>query len=83
MGTNQMGLVNFYEWNQEVDYKLDMDSTGGTLLKIQFQIVNDEENQNIYFKVSDAQFGCFSIVHTYHLRVNSIKLTLSISRMNN
>lgn len=34
-----------------------MDQSIGTSLKIQFQIVNDEENQNIYFKRDGSRFG--------------------------
>jgi hypothetical protein len=34
-----------------------MDSSSGTSLKIQFQIVNDEENQNIFFKRDGQRFG--------------------------
>lgn len=41
-----MGLIIIQlDWSE-------MDSSSGTSLKIQFQIVSDEENQNIFFKVS-------------------------------
>lgn len=39
-----------------------MDRMSETALKIQFQIVDDEENQNIYFKVS------FSLVFSIYIR---------------
>lgn len=34
-----------------------MDQSSGTCLKIQFQIVGDEESQNIYFKRDGQRFG--------------------------
>lgn len=43
-----------------------MDRLSETALKIQFQIVDDEENQNIYFKVSFSLVSSVSGFYNYY-----------------